>query len=290
MNLDFNSWAVKIAIVALLVAAREAIRWSARGKGDGAYKKNAKSLIETLDSATMAIALVLFIIQPFLLQAFYIPSSSMENTLLINDRLLVSKLIYRLRDPQFQEVVVFQPPPAALRGSALAGSTDIDYIKRCIGTPGDIVYVTGGKVFRKAPGDPMPRAINEPYIKPNPVGMRAPRIWYDMKIVDGAVYSRDIDGISMPGPWQTIDKPLDAVNQARINKAAPGPVPPGAFLMLGDNRNNSHDGHKWGFVPRANIVGKALCVFWPLNRINWVSHLSFPAAPYPLRLSQSAAP
>ena len=161
MTLHMDSWPWKIALVLALVIGREFVRYLSPKEANGQTGEGARWLIETIDSAAIAIGLVLFVIQPFLLQAFYIPSGSMENTLMGppvqngpgGDRLLVSKMLYRLRTPKFQEVVVFRAPPAA-------GSPDgTDFIKRCMGTPNDIIEIRQGKFYRNG------QLVSEPYAK-----------------------------------------------------------------------------------------------------------------------------
>ncbi len=265
-SLSFDSWGVKIAVVLALIAAREFVRLLSPKEASGAvHGENSKWAIETLDSAAIAIGLVLFIIQPFLLQAFWIPSGSMEDTLRIDDRLLVSKLVYKMRDPRFQDVVVFLAPPQA---QDMPGGQD-DFIKRCIGTPGDVVYAKNRKYYRKAKDGTQFTQLNEPYVKWSQPGL-ASSLGYDMKIVDGTIYSRDN---SAPDLWRAND--IEATDQNRIENATPEPVPAGMFLMLGDHRSNSKDSHIWGFVPRANVVGKAICVFWPPTRVGLVDRMSF---------------
>ena len=280
MNLSFDSWIVKAAIVLGLVAAREMVRaLSPKPLGGVSHDENSKWLIETLDSAAIAIGLVLFIIQPFLLQAFYIPSGSMEDTLRVYDRLLVSKLVYRMRDPRFQEVVVFRAPPEA---QSLPGGTD-DFIKRCMGTPGDVIYVQNRKYFHKPAGEKGFTVLREPYVKWSPAPYAASS-GYDMKIVKGVVYSREYYQSGAPDVWKTNGVPIREDDQARIEQATPEAVPPGKYLMLGDHRNNSRDSHEWGFVPRTMIIGKAICVFWPPTRVGLVDRMSFnprPPAPAP---------
>jgi signal peptidase I len=271
MNLSFDSWIVKIAIVLGLLAAREFVRLLSPKEASGAARdENSKWLIETLDSAAIAIGLVLFVIQPFLLQAFWIPTGSMEDTLRVNDRLLVSKLVYRMREPRFQDVVVFRAPP---QGQTVPGGQD-DFIKRCIGTPGDVVYVQNRQYFRKGAEDKTPKLLGEPYIKWSPGSYAG----YDMKIVDGEVYHRDYSSSGAPSPWENESAPnipIPEDDQARITRAAPEAVPPDKYLMLGDHRSHSSDSHVWGFVPRANIIGKAVCVFWPPARVGLVDRMSF---------------
>ena len=221
-----------------------------------AARESARAMGETLNAATVAIALVLFVIQPFILQAFWIPTGSMENTLRVDDRLLVSRTIYRLQEPRFQDVVVFEAPTGA------AQEPGTDFVKRCVGTPGDIVEVRRGVLFRGG------KAVPEIY-----------QLWsggalpYDMKIVGGAVYSRDYFAPNLPAPWTR--NQMIAAGQNAISAAPAGRVPLGQLLMLGDHRSDSLDGHFWGFVPRQNVIGKAVCVFWPPTRAGLVDDLSF---------------
>ena len=109
------------------------------------YSKSdtARSISEILESGMIAVALVFLLIRPFVLQAFFIPSPSMEPTLLGNngtgDRILVNKFDYRLHGPHHDDVVVFLAPPAAMEG-------DPEFIKRLIGLPGDRLQVVAGRL------------------------------------------------------------------------------------------------------------------------------------------------
>ena len=104
---------------------------------------HARSFAEILESGMIAVALVFLIIRPFVLQAFFIPSPSMEPTLLgkngAGDRILVNKFGYRLGKPGHDDVVVFLAPPAAMEG-------DPEFIKRLIGLPGDKIEAVAGVV------------------------------------------------------------------------------------------------------------------------------------------------
>lgn len=279
LQLQIESPLFKVLVVAALIAAREFVRFASSrpvssrtpSGRDTELSENARWVIETLDSVAMAIGLVLFVVMPFLIQAFFIPSGSMEDTLKgpsspytgnildrQGDRLLVSKLVYHLEDPKFQDVVVFIAPPNAKQ------PPNTDFVKRCIGTPGDVVEMRMGKLYRFG------KLVPEPYPKWSP-GMSPA---YDMKIVDGHIYSREYTLDSAPALWTINNNLLPDEMQRRIEQARPGPVPPRRYLMLGDHRNNSNDSHYWGFVPRENILGKALFVFWPPQRIALVDHLS----------------
>ena len=127
-NLEW--WQVLI-IVAVLVAIRLAL-----GKQTGV----AKSVAETAESLAVAMALVFFVIRPFIVQAFFIPSASMHPTLLESDHILVNKFIYRFSEPKRGDVIVFKSPPEA-------GQGEKDFIKRVIAIPGDTVRITPGYVL-----------------------------------------------------------------------------------------------------------------------------------------------
>ena len=186
------------------------------------------ALLELLDSFLIAVLLVFCILRPFVIQAFYIPSGSMEPTLVENDRILVSKFIYYFKQPKVGDIVVFDAPPQALDGQPKK-----DFIKRVVGTPGDAIAVKNQSLYRNGV------AVQEPYINGEPE-----YTWPDDAYEGGECV-----------------------------------VPPGHVLVFGDNRNDSNDGHRWDtvgpdgmrraepFLPRPNVLGKAMIIFWPLNRI-----------------------
>nr|WP_164929024.1 signal peptidase I [Gloeobacter violaceus] len=166
-----------------------------------------KSQRENIQSIAVALVLT-FTIQTFAAQAFYIPSGSMEPTLLINDRLMVEKITYDFSTPERGQIIVFTPPKNHFN------SNDQPFIKRVIGLPGDTVEVKAGKVFING------KALDEKYIAEPPAYV-------------------------MP----------------------PVKVPADQFFVMGDNRNNSFDSHIWGFLPRQNVIGRAIFRFWPLDRL-----------------------
>jgi signal peptidase I len=190
------------------------------------------------------LSLVLAIlIKTFLVQAFYIPSGSMENTLKINDRVLVSKVPYYLRDPQRGDIIVFEDPTPGkqpqrsafgaavhwlFQGIGFQKPDSEDFIKRVIGTPGDTVEGKNGNVYVNGV------KINEPYVK------------------------------------------------GTTSDFAKLKVPEGMYFVLGDNREQSQDSRfglgvhalpsrpEIGFIPRSDIIGKAWIIVWPMH--NW-AHL-----------------
>jgi signal peptidase I len=130
MNLD-QPW--KIATVISLLALLRIVwgLWrTAPGRG---------FMLELLDSGLIAFVLVFMLIRPFVVQAFYIPSESMEPTLLKHDRILVNKFTYRLNEPQRGDIIVFDAPP-----QALFGADQKDFVKRLIGLSGDKIRIRRG--------------------------------------------------------------------------------------------------------------------------------------------------
>jgi len=118
-------------------------------------------MLELCDSLLIAFALVFFLIKPFVVAAFFIPSGSMRPTLLESDRVLVNKFIYRLGDPRRQDIIVFHAPPGAV-----LGGEQKDFIKRLIGLPGETIEVRSyDGVYVSAHGG-QPAKLNEPYIGP----------------------------------------------------------------------------------------------------------------------------
>jgi signal peptidase I len=183
-----------------------------------------KEYLPTLAAA----GLIVIVVRSFIAEPRYIPSSSMEPTLQINDRLIIEKLSYKFRKPLRGEVVVFNPPAvAAVPDSSLV------YIKRLIGLPGDRISIRDGKVFVNG------KALKEPYTKEPPD--------YTLPTEDRT----KCQNCFLPDTLVEPDKTLSFT------------VPPNSYWMMGDNRNNSLDSHAWGFLPEQNIVGRASFRYWP---------------------------
>lgn len=210
---------------------------------------------ELLEFVLMTLVL-LIIVRNCLVEARYIPSSSMEPTLQINDRVLVEKVSGWMGHPiQRGEIVVFYPPPSELGGKDIGKSTlsylgrltglpflynDTAYIKRVIGLPGEKIRVQKGVgVFINE------QLLVEDYITDTPN--------YDLTVLG------DIGGRNAEGEFI---KPHGDSNEPII-------VPARQLFLMGDNRNNSDDSHVWGFLDQSRIIGKTCLLFWrPLESRN----------------------
>jgi signal peptidase I len=212
----------------------------------------AQLAVEWIKSILIAFLLFIFI-RTFLVEAYRIPTGSMEDTLLVGDFLLVNKAVFgahvpftRAQLPAFSEpkrgdIVVFVPPH--VKGQ--------NYVKRLIGAPGDTVEMRGKSLYvngvKKA----------EPY----------------------AHYGTDSDVYSTSMDWQCRFRPATmSEDDCRPTRDNWGPivVPSGGFLMLGDNRDDSEDSRYWGFIGKSAMKGKPLVVYYSFHqnstrRMPWFS-------------------
>lgn len=191
----------------------------------------------TLAEWTVTIILLLFGVTT-LVQAYVIPTGSMEDTLLIGDHLLVDKLAYAPEGRISKYLLPYQP---IKRGDIIVFRYPVDvsqtYVKRVVGVPGDRIRIENKQVIRNG------EKIVEPYV------------YHKMDYIDSY---RD----NFPGEPQM---PLSGGAPEMLEKhVVKGEVvvPPDSFFAMGDNRDSSFDSRYWGFVPRANIIGKPLIIYW----------------------------
>ncbi|CAN5388537.1 hypothetical protein BH11ARM1_BH11ARM1_10650 [soil metagenome] len=249
---------------------------------------------EIADAFIYAGAFVFLLIRPFAIQTFRIPSGSMWPTLYVNDFIVANKAIYRYTDPQFGDVVVFRPPSAAASPDQIDsnGEVKVDFIKRLVGVPGDVIEVKKGVLYRNGEpvadrfkhfSDTVPGTNNEQFTlkDANEVAQMnltsfkfvkyQGKLWpldysrMDSNPGDDHLSAEHInDGYGFPiAPDYAISDA--AVAQQLVNEK-PEKIPPGYYFMMGDNRNNSFDGRGWGLVPRASIIGRSEFIWLPLPR------------------------
>ena len=186
---------------------------------------------------TVTILLLIFAFAS-LLQSFVVPTGSMEDTVLIGDHLIVDKLAYAPAGPVSRHLLPYTP---VKRGDIVVFRYPLDvrenYVKRVIGLPGDRLRVENKKLFLNG------RAAEEPYV--------VLKTSYQLDYRD-----------HFPAPPNT---PLPPEGQRMLAESVEGGelvVPPGHYFVMGDNRDHSLDSRYWGFVPRANIIGKPVFVYW----------------------------
>ena len=252
----------KLAAETLTPASVEVSPAPAAGKEE---EREEETPLEGLAGLCSVLVIGLFILT-FLGQNFVIPSGSMEKTLLVGDHLLVDRItlappahwmpLVHYREPKHGDIIVFLKP----------GEPDLFLVKRLIGVPGDHIHLRNGVVILNGV------AQNEPYAK----------LWPE----DSYVSYKD-DFPSVPGA--EADDPLTAEWAVDLPTHIQGNdlvVPPGMYFMMGDHRHDSLDSRYWGFVPRANIVGRPLFNYWSFqtpddqmyktsigDRISWMGHV-----------------
>ncbi|MCL2025341.1 MAG: signal peptidase I [Leptospirales bacterium] len=182
-----------------------------------------KKIWELIDAVAVALFLAVHIIQ-YIVQAYYIPTGSMEDTLLVGDHLFVEKVTYGPIIPQMMfmnepvrikllsvcdvkrnDIVIFRPPH----------DQDKDYIKRCIAISGDLLEFKNDAIYING------ERLNEPYVDGKPTRADGP-------------FSSQIQGV----------------------------VPPGKLVVLGDNRTNSQDSRYFGYLDAEMVKGRALVIYW----------------------------
>jgi signal peptidase I len=212
-----------------------------------AEKGEKNEALEWFKSIAIAVLLFLFI-RTFLVQAYSIPSPSMEGTLMVGDYLMANNAVFgahipftdvrlpALRDPKHGEIVVFRPT---------YNDPIIDVVKRVIGTPGDTLRMEGTTVYRNG------QALSEPYAH----YLDAPDEPVEVQNPDAPRWHREA---LAPGVDAAAYRPTR-------NHWGPIVVPQGHYFLMGDNRDQSLDSRFMGFIPRDVIRGKPMFVYFSYN-------------------------
>ena len=198
----------------------------------------------TIQSVAGTVVIAVFVVT-FLVQAFTIPSESMEKTLLIGDYLLVDKFCYGgsagwnillpYRKVRRGDVIVFHYPVNPAQ----------DFVKRVVALPGDRLRLIGKHVYVNG------ALMDEPYVQY--IGALPSSYRHDFPRIDAPDYGVDAKW------WKEMPKLVE--DHQLI-------IPEGNYFVLGDNRDDSQDSRYWGFVPRDNIIGRPLVIYWSSRNLN----------------------
>jgi len=212
---------------------------------DEVEEKPRETTVEFLASLAAVLVTGLFIIT-FVVQAFEIPSSSMEDTLLIGDHVFVNRVqfapqtasvgpVLPYRQVRHGDIVVFLHPDAAYTGTYV--------VKRIIGVPGDRIHLRNGEVYRNG------EKLNEPYINHD---RDEPSDFYRNNFPAVPPSDPNISPI-----WET-ELPSHIQGDDLV-------VPPGRYFAMGDHRGVSLDSRYWGFIPKENIIGRPMFIYWSFD-------------------------
>jgi signal peptidase I len=201
-------------------------------------------ILDWFKSIGLALVVWMFL-RVFVVEAFTIPSGSMKNTLLVGDFLFVNKFLYGaevplihkrlpvVREPRHGDILVFDSVEPTENGMKI--------VKRCIGVPGDTIAMRHGVVYRNGRVVPEPYAVNGDSLN-------------DMDVV-ARMRMREWQVTHFAGP-------VPAHYAPDLHDWGPVVVPPESLFVMGDNRDDSYDGRYWGFLPRRNVRGTPLLVYF----------------------------
>jgi len=206
---------------------------------------NTATVREYVESLLVTVILALFG-TTFVVQAFKIPSPSMEPTLLVGDHLLVNKFIFGGRGNWYDRLLPYRD---IRRGDIIVFKFPFQdhphYVKRVIGIPGDRLKIVDQQVYVNG------KRISEPYVVRDPAAPYDP--FGDNFPPRGSQYLQ----ASMQPEWA--DEIFQYVRNGEIV------VPPGKYFAMGDNRDHSWDSRFWGFVDRDAIMGRPVVIYWSVQ-------------------------
>ena len=248
MNIDFALILVLLTFVSGVIWLVDSLFFAYKRRAAGAPKEGQAAtgypLIVEYARSFFPIFLFVLVLRSFIAEPFRIPSASMMPTLLIGDFILVNKYDYGVRLPVINIKIV--PNKTPQRGDIVVFRYPVDpkipFIKRIVGLPGDHVAYYDKTLYIN--GKPMPQEELETYMD-NGSG----------KMMDGASHRKEELG--------SVRHDI-LVDTSAYSREFDVVVPSGRYFVMGDNRDNSKDSRYWGYVPDANLIGRAFMIW-----MNW---------------------
>ena len=226
-------------------AGAEASAPNGGAPGHAPYYHEDTSISEYLESLLVTVLLALFA-TTFILQAFKIPSPSMETTLLVGDHLLVNKFIFGGHGAWYEKLLPYRPLE---RGDIIVFKYPFQdhthYVKRVIGLPGDHLKIVDQRVFING------KVLNEPYVTYDP------NVGYDPLNYNFPPKGVQLYSSPMVPEWANSFKTYVQGDEIV--------VPPDKYFAMGDNRDHSADSRYWGFVDRDAIMGRPFLIYWSVD-------------------------
>ncbi|OGT20225.1 MAG: signal peptidase I [Gammaproteobacteria bacterium RBG_16_57_12] len=245
MNINFELILVSALAVTALIWLLDVFLWKPRRIPAEKGEQAREPLLVEYARSFFPVILIVLLLRSFLVEPFRIPSGSMMPTLLIGDFILVNKFSYGLRLPVLKTRIIETGKPS--RGDVVVfrypKDPSIDYIKRVIGVPGDVIGYQDKIVYVN--GEPMIQEGLGGYIGAGAGG----------GMTGAHVMLEHLDGVD----HQILLDP------ARPSQSIEARIPDGQYLVMGDNRDNSNDSRFWGTVPEENLVGKAFMIWMNLG-------------------------
>lgn len=215
-----------------------------------------KSAVREYTESILIALFIALVLRVSVVQAYHVPTGSMKSTILAGDYLLVNKFIYGVRTPDaiplvnvriphFRLPAFKEPEPGEIVVFKFPPDPSQNYVKRCIAVAGQTVEVRDGLAYISGKPEGKKEFIGKTWDPDEGRFLLNYRITRD----DGTSYAIRL----------IADASLESKNMAPVK------IPPGHFFMMGDNRDNSYDSRSWGFVPRDNVVGEAMLVYWSSN-------------------------
>lgn len=223
------------------------------------------------------VILIVFLLRSFLVEPFKIPSGSMLPTLLVGDFILVNKYEYGIRLPVLNTKVIDIGQPA--RGDVMVfrfpQDPAVDYIKRVVAVPGDVVEYRDKRLFINGRAVPTRPAGVFEYTGQGLNFIRAD-VWREYLGNHGHTVMTQAGEVAMR-PYEVVGDFPHREHCSHSEQGFKCTVPGGHYFTLGDNRDASNDSRYWGFVPDENIVGRAFFIWWNFDDfVNMVSTFSAP--------------